>query len=55
MPADPRLEPECRTCEDWGTIVISDDSGSPGREIPCPTHVGSVRVPPYVVTEGASA
>jgi len=46
---DVRLEPECRTCEDWGTVVIFDDSGNPVREISCPNHVGSVRVPPYVV------
>jgi hypothetical protein len=40
-----RLEPECRTCEDWGTVVVFDDENNPIREIPCPSHVGSVLVP----------
>src|SRR5258708_7505029 len=29
MSADPTLEPDCRTCEDWGTIVLADDRDMP--------------------------
>ena len=29
MSADPRLEPECRKCEDWGTVVLFDDRDMP--------------------------
>lgn len=42
-----RSEPECRTCEDWGTVVVTGADGEP-HEVPCPDHVGSVRVPPYI-------
>jgi hypothetical protein len=42
------VEPECRTCEDWGTVVIEDD-GQP-REVACPAHVGAVPIPAHVLS-----
>lgn len=40
-------EPECRTCEDWGTVVVLNGDGKP-VEIACPDHVGSVAIPTHV-------
>jgi len=41
------VEPACRTCEDWGTVVI-EDGGRP-REVACPAHVGTAPIPPHVL------
>lgn len=53
--SDQQLEPECRTCEDWGTVVMGD--GDDVQELACPNHVGTVPIPDRVlVTEsGRSA
>lgn len=44
---EPGVEPECRTCEDWGTVVTEDD-GRP-REVACPDHIGTAPIPAHVL------
>jgi hypothetical protein len=41
-----RTEPECRTCEDWGTVVIESEGDL--REVACPDHDGAVEIPERV-------
>jgi hypothetical protein len=49
--SEPRLEPECRTCEDWGTVVIDVDGKL--DEVACPDHVGSVPIRADVMPAGS--
>jgi hypothetical protein len=50
-----RAEPECRLCEDWGTVVRFDDRGMPQGLDPCTCPKGLEAAAVTSAGEGTSA